>query len=385
MDIQSLLDRIDESIITARTPETTLAGLARDWTVRQTPSDATPSSKKTSISHPFLSQSIASISGVPHDITIQFMQMLEQGVSWVTAAEKLALSTGQAMDIKSAMVNVGAYKEPGQLAEELRFLADRIYRLADDLVEDEDLVFEATRILRDFSLLREQSGPEILDAGLPADALVLVNAYADAIADMLTLPPDNPPVIWGDAVGDEQEAHVEGSVGDKLIRVHISMRSSEAPFMRFSVPQLGSKVIMKLTSHNWMAPLTLTMQHVMRALLQNDFHYSELEQHRRVNPKPVEEARRSYSEYQSEKLKSGPVDYATDEELLQAGEDMSTGAHDALSDAYDRMSIYVKTSTKAVYRELVSLGLAHGPVPQFAPNMLELTREGRSLSIMLLG
>jgi len=393
MDIQNLLDRIEESVVTARTPDAVPAGLARDWTVRQTPSDLVPSSKRTGITHPFLSQSIASISGVSHDTAIQFMQMLEQGLSWVTAAEKLNLSTGQAMDIKSAMVDVGAYREPGQLAEELRFLADSIYRLASEVSEDEDRIYEATKVLREFSLLSEQivslrtyKMPDILDTVLPADALVLANAYAAAIADQLILPPNDPQVFWQEVTGDDQEARVEGMVGDQIIKVHVSMQNSEAPFMHFSVPEMDSEVFMELTSHNWMAPLTLTMQHVSKALLQRDYHYSELEQYKRINLTPVEESRRTMSEYKAEKLKAGPVDYATDEQLLQAANDMSGGAYDALSDAYDGLSIYVKARNKSVYNELVSLGFARDPKDsQFAPHILMLTREGRAVSIMIMG
>lgn len=291
MDIKNLLSRIDASMSPSLSEANFESGsdivntpVARDWVNRQGPLNPEPPSSRTGIAYPFLSQSIASIAGVSHDVVIKFMEMLERGMSWVTAAESLDLSTGQAMDIKSAMVSVGAYKQPGQLAEELRIQADSLYRLADAVIEDEDRIFEASAVIRRLTVLSE-SGPDILDADLPGDASILARAYADAIADMLTLPPDNPPVIWGEVAGDEDEANVEGTVGGKTVRVHVSMVSTEVPFMRFSVPQQGSKVTMKLTSHNWMAPLTLTMQHVTRALLQSEFDYSELEQHKRINPK----------------------------------------------------------------------------------------------------
>lgn len=301
--IRELLDRIDESINPVE--ESVNPGTPRDSTTRQTPVDPLPMERRTAAQTPFVSHSVATMTGLPHQTVVEFMEMLENGTPWVTAAEKLSLSTGQAMDIKSSMVDVGAYKEPGELAEGLRLAADHFYRLADRVEEDHDAVFEAQGVLRRFhqSVLNEgvtrvvnstaadDTDVDVYDKDLPDDARIIARAYADAIQNQLTLPPDDPEVKWNPVFGSHYEARVQGSVGDKDIVVHVDINPrNEAPYMRFAVPEQDSTVVMKLTRHNWMGPLSLTMQHVTRALLQSPFHYSELESHRRIDPEGMGES-----------------------------------------------------------------------------------------------
>lgn len=97
-------------------------------------------------------------------------------------------------------------------------------------------------------------------------------------------------------------------------------------------------------------------------------------------------AKRTYSEYMKEKLLRGPVRYPTDSALLDAGNSMSSAAFDALDDAYYRLSLLVKVPNASARKELISLGFARDPRnPQYAPHILELTQEGRDVSIMLMG
>ena len=65
---QSLLDRIDEELVADPEPTPSLG--ARDYVKRQIPMETQPPHMRTNITTPFISQSIASITGLKHEAVV---------------------------------------------------------------------------------------------------------------------------------------------------------------------------------------------------------------------------------------------------------------------------------------------------------------------------
>jgi len=112
---------------------------------------------------------------------------------------------------------------------------------------------------------------------LPEDARQIAQTYAMAICD--NLPSSHPGRLtctFGSATGDAKNAMVQGRDEDgNEMTVTVSLGGSPPYVMLQIGGDLDSSITMKLLSSNWMAALSLMMQHVVRGFMQAGYTYDE--------------------------------------------------------------------------------------------------------------
>lgn len=120
------------------------------------------------------------------------------------------------------------------------------------------------------------------------DAVQIAEVYARALTDLhedadnISAQLDEGDLLFnfGDPVGDAQSAIVRGTTEsgrNVALKVDVSELEHDNPYLAFYVQDTDSHVVMRLFESNWMATLTLLMQHSLKAMQAPGYTYSEMQ------------------------------------------------------------------------------------------------------------